>query len=126
MKHLQGYNLPAFAEASAAEVPRTGIEPALPCGNQILSLTRLPIPPSGLYHLVRLKAHARNHLAGGNITHSCNPVQKCVKAIFHRLKTYLQQLFLGTSTRQIALNIRPTRLLCFTVSSMPQRYVLPR
>lgn len=28
-------------------VPRTGIEPALPCGNQILSLARLPIPPSG-------------------------------------------------------------------------------
>ncbi len=29
-------------------VPRTGIEPALPCDNQILSLARLPIPPSGL------------------------------------------------------------------------------
>ena len=29
-------------------VPRTGIEPALPCENQILSLARLPIPPSGL------------------------------------------------------------------------------
>jgi hypothetical protein len=29
-------------------VPGTGIEPALPCGNQILSLARLPIPPSGL------------------------------------------------------------------------------
>jgi hypothetical protein len=28
-------------------VPGTGIEPALPCGNQILSLARLPIPPSG-------------------------------------------------------------------------------
>ena len=28
-------------------VPRTGIEPAHPCGHQILSLTRLPIPPSG-------------------------------------------------------------------------------
>ncbi len=28
-------------------VPRTGIEPALPCDNQILSLARLPIPPSG-------------------------------------------------------------------------------
>ena len=27
--------------------PRTGIEPALPCDNQILSLARLPIPPSG-------------------------------------------------------------------------------
>ena len=28
-------------------VPGTGIEPALPCDNQILSLARLPIPPSG-------------------------------------------------------------------------------
>ena len=28
-------------------VPRTGIEPALRCRNQILSLARLPIPPSG-------------------------------------------------------------------------------
>ncbi len=33
-------------------VPRTGIEPALPCDNQILSLARLPIPPSGLIGLV--------------------------------------------------------------------------
>jgi site-specific DNA recombinase len=32
-------------------VPRTGIEPALPCDNQILSLARLPIPPSGRGHL---------------------------------------------------------------------------
>jgi hypothetical protein len=32
----------------AIKVPRTGIEPAHPCGHQILSLTRLPIPPSGL------------------------------------------------------------------------------
>ena len=31
-------------------VPRTGIEPALPCDNQILSLARLPIPPSGRGH----------------------------------------------------------------------------
>ena len=31
-----------------ASVPRTGIEPALPCDNQILSLARLPVPPSGL------------------------------------------------------------------------------
>ena len=29
-------------------VPRTGIEPALPFENKILSLARLPIPPSGL------------------------------------------------------------------------------
>jgi site-specific DNA recombinase len=32
---------------SSLSVPRTGIEPALPCDNQILSLARLPIPPSG-------------------------------------------------------------------------------
>jgi hypothetical protein len=31
-----------------AEVPRTGIEPAHCCQYQILSLTRLPVPPSGL------------------------------------------------------------------------------
>ena len=29
-------------------VPETGIEPAHPCGRQILSLLRLPIPPPGL------------------------------------------------------------------------------
>ena len=31
---------------NSSDVPRTGIEPALPCDNQILSLARLPIPPS--------------------------------------------------------------------------------
>ncbi len=31
-----------------ALVPRTGIEPAHPCEYKILSLARLPIPPSGL------------------------------------------------------------------------------
>ena len=30
-------------------VPRTGIEPAHPCERQILSLLRLPIPPSGRF-----------------------------------------------------------------------------
>ena len=29
-------------------MPRTGIEPALPFDNKILSLARLPVPPSGL------------------------------------------------------------------------------
>ena len=29
-------------------VPVEGIEPTLPCGNQILSLARLPIPPHRL------------------------------------------------------------------------------
>lgn len=36
-----------MTEALLLFVPRTGIEPALPCDNQILSLARLPIPPSG-------------------------------------------------------------------------------
>ena len=31
-----------------ALVPVEGIEPTLPCGNQILSLARLPIPPHRL------------------------------------------------------------------------------
>jgi site-specific DNA recombinase len=31
----------------SSQVPRTGIEPAHPCERQILSLLRLPIPPSG-------------------------------------------------------------------------------
>ena len=33
-------------------VPETGIEPAHPCGRQILSLLRLPIPPPGLKKLL--------------------------------------------------------------------------
>ncbi len=37
-------------------VPRTGIEPALPCDNQILSLARLPIPPSRLFSGQSLKS----------------------------------------------------------------------
>ena len=35
-------------------VPGTGIEPAHPCERQILSLLRLPIPPSGLISLQEL------------------------------------------------------------------------
>src|SRR5690348_14847893 len=37
------------------KVPGTGIEPALPCENQILSLTRLPVPPSGLVVVIEIK-----------------------------------------------------------------------
>ena len=37
-----------------SSVPRTGIEPAHPCERQILSLLRLPIPPSGLFCLLGL------------------------------------------------------------------------
>ena len=40
-------------------VPRTGIEPALPCDNQILSLARLPIPPSGLFRMQRQTTDGR-------------------------------------------------------------------
>ncbi len=40
---------PKNFDPSSCLVPRTGIEPALPCDNQILSLARLPIPPSGLF-----------------------------------------------------------------------------
>ena len=36
-------------DPSSLLVPRTGIEPALPCDNQILSLARLPVPPSGQF-----------------------------------------------------------------------------
>ena len=40
---------PARDEASAVgEVPKTGLEPAQPCGYQSLKLARLPIPPFGL------------------------------------------------------------------------------
>ena len=33
---------------NSVNVPTKGIEPSLPCENQILSLARLPIPPYGL------------------------------------------------------------------------------
>lgn len=49
------------------DVPGTGIEPAHPCERQILSLLRLPIPPSG--HL------PIGLFSGGNITHSHQFVQ---------------------------------------------------
>ena len=38
---------PSKNRLQSNKVPRTGIEPALRCRNQILSLARLPIPPSG-------------------------------------------------------------------------------
>jgi hypothetical protein len=43
-------NFPARAAAASAwkfVVPLAGLEPARPCGQQILSLPRLPIPPQG-------------------------------------------------------------------------------
>jgi hypothetical protein len=51
-------------------VPGTGIEPAHPCEYQILSLTRLPVPPSG---------HIPPGKAGRNITELTAVVQKGVK-----------------------------------------------
>lgn len=50
-----------------AFVPRTGIEPALPCDNQILSLARLPIPPSGLFSSM----HECNVLRQGIVISLC-------------------------------------------------------
>ena len=43
------YNKKA-SEKIRSFVPRTGIEPAHPCEQQILSLLRIPIPPSGLFN----------------------------------------------------------------------------
>ena len=61
-------------------VPGTGIEPALPCDNQILSLTRLPVPPSGRIH----RFHGKRN-SGRNITDLGRPVQKGAKnSIFSR------------------------------------------
>ena len=37
----------ALAGITATLVPAAGLEPARPCGLKILSLVRLPIPPSG-------------------------------------------------------------------------------
>lgn len=41
----------------SSQVPRTGIEPAHPCERQILSLLRLPIPPSGQLLIVNWAAN---------------------------------------------------------------------
>ena len=45
-----GTNGGAGGRSYRGEVPAVGVEPTLPCGNKILSLARLPIPPSGLNH----------------------------------------------------------------------------
>ena len=85
------------------KVPRTGIEPAHCCQYQILSLTRLPVPPSG--HLCRgarqasrdgfhwvgalrpllgtLKG-ARPVKTGGNITDLTGVVQMAAKKFYLR------------------------------------------
>ena len=43
-------------------VPERGLEPPLPCGNQVLNLARLPIPPFG--HSKK-KAASQNILRAG-------------------------------------------------------------
>ena len=61
-------------------VPGTGIEPALPCDNQILSLTRLPVPPSGRIYRFHDKRNS-----GRNITELTAVIQKGAKnSIFSR------------------------------------------
>jgi hypothetical protein len=71
-------------------VPRTGIEPALPCDNQILSLARLPIPPSG---------QTLTLLRGRNITHLCYFVQNALQVFFSVIIIlHSQQLFFGSNT----------------------------
>lgn len=36
------------SDVTRTMVPQEGLEPPLPCENQILSLARLPVPPLGL------------------------------------------------------------------------------
>ena len=66
-------NFQDFIESSRL-VPRTGIEPALPFDNKILSLARLPIPPSGQ----ALKCASKS---GRNITYLSYLVQKLLQTI---------------------------------------------
>ena len=42
-----GKKVVSYQGAEKAVVPQAGLEPARPCGQQILSLPRLPIPPLG-------------------------------------------------------------------------------
>ena len=69
------------------DVPRTGIEPAHPCERQILSLLRLPIPPSGRFTFLLsdftfFDKIIQSFSMGGNITHSTLSVQKTGSDIF--------------------------------------------
>ena len=80
-------------------VPRTGIEPALPCDNQILSLARLPIPPSGQF-----KPECS---AGCNITLMMEIFQNPIKVFFLVVVGfYLQHCFLGNRIDLIHFHIR--------------------
>ena len=66
---------PAIARG---RVPGTGIEPALSCDNQILSLTRLPVPPSGLFRVAEWNWDESlvSAKSGRNITDLVLPGQK--------------------------------------------------
>ncbi|MEN9701339.1 MAG: hypothetical protein RIR55_654, partial [Bacteroidota bacterium] len=86
-------------------VPRTGIEPALPCDNQILSLARLPVPPSGHYYSDKLVIQA-----GCNITLMVEIFQNTVKVFFLVvIVLYLQHCFLGNVNDAISFQIRFNR-----------------
>ena len=62
-------------------VPGTGIEPAHPCERQILSLLRLPIPPSGQKCQLKIRNYQMK-ISGGNITHSIDSVQNQQQIFF--------------------------------------------
>ena len=86
-------------------VPRTGIEPALPCDNQILSLARLPVPPSGQYYSDKQVIQA-----GCNITLMVEIFQNTVKVFFLVVVVlYLQHSFLGNMNDRICFQIRFNR-----------------
>ena len=87
-------------------VPRTGIEPALPCDNQILSLARLPVPPSG--HFAPLCS------AGCNITLSAEFCQNTIEVFFLIvILFYLQHCFLGNRIDLIHFQIAFNRFQDF-------------
>jgi hypothetical protein len=43
-------------------VPERGLEPPLPCENQVLNLARLPIPPFGHKCAITEQFHCARHL----------------------------------------------------------------
>ena len=87
-------------------VPRTGIEPALPCDNQILSLARLPVPPSGHFALACA--------AGCNLTLMMEIFQNTVKVFFLVVVIlYLQHCFLGNRIDLIHFQIAFNRFQDF-------------
>src|SRR5437773_6735461 len=67
-------------------VPGGRVELPLSCENQILSLARLPVPPSGLDDGSRSRP-ASNTIAGGRQSGRCPLITACAKTLFrwHRL-----------------------------------------